>query len=341
MNFVLTIRVLATALPAIATVLTSLRLYYRWSRHHLGWDDVWAAVAAICEVFLCAGAWTRSDTPATGPFHHGPYVRIVGYYMLDVAFTCAIWAARMAILCSIIRLIPHMMRLRTYAYLSAVLFGLMWAALLILKLVICETNTEWKKGPGFQCVLGPAVGGVEIATDLVADTILVALPIRLLWHINLSPARRALLTGIFSASIFTTVVSIVHGVYVFSDNRNAEGIWAHVLASTAVIVANLAVLVTWAMRAFGHRGESEFHGSDRPPGHSGSQAPAKDLSTLRFNHHNSPIVLHTLDKEHSGKMTRSAGSCASNESLAPMTFADARTRTGNPPAKSGPPPPPS
>ncbi len=67
------------------------------------------------------------------------------------------------------------------------------------------------------------------AADFIADVILVALPIRLLWNLKLSLARRALLTGIFSASMFTTIVSIVHGVYVFSPNRNAEGIWAHVL----------------------------------------------------------------------------------------------------------------
>ena len=57
------------------------------------------------------------------------------------------------------------------------------------------------------------------------------LPIRLLWRISLPPGRRALLTGIFSASMLTSAVSIVHGVYVFSSNRNAEGIWAHVLVS--------------------------------------------------------------------------------------------------------------
>ena len=57
------------------------------------------------------------------------------------------------------------------------------------------------------------------------------LPIRLLWRIKLAPGRRALLTGIFSASLLTTAVSIVHGVYVFSPDRNGEGIWAHVLVS--------------------------------------------------------------------------------------------------------------
>ena len=154
----------------------------------------------------------------------------------------------MSILFSIIRLIPYMMKMRFYACMSAVLFGLMWAALLILKISVCETDTRWKNLPGAQCVLGPAVAGVELGSeyifylrnitrslgrnmrtaDFTADIILIIMPIRLLWRIKLSPSRRALLTGIFSASIFTTITSIVHGVYVLSDNRNAEGIWAHV-----------------------------------------------------------------------------------------------------------------
>ena len=70
----------------------------------------------------------------------------------------------MSILFSIIRLIPYMMRLRIYAYISAVLFGLMWAALIILKITTCETDTAWKQSPGLQCVLGRADAGVELAS---------------------------------------------------------------------------------------------------------------------------------------------------------------------------------
>ena len=70
----------------------------------------------------------------------------------------------MAILCSIIRLIPYMMRMRYYAYTAAVLFGCMWAALLILKLYTCETNNTWKLGPGVQCVLGSTVAALELTS---------------------------------------------------------------------------------------------------------------------------------------------------------------------------------
>ena len=178
------------------------------------------------------------------------------------------------------------------------------------------------------------------AADFSADLVLVLLPIRLLWRIKLAPGRRALLTGIFSASMLTTAVSIVHGVYVFSPDRNGEGIWAHVLvsvparspslpashadcpsrpcpflrplvqASTALMVCNLAVLVTWFLRAAGLTSEIDERPSARTPsGHTASPG-GKDLTTLRFNHHTGPIVLRTLDSDGQDK---TVGSVLSTE----------------------------
>ncbi|EIW55505.1 uncharacterized protein TRAVEDRAFT_171208 [Trametes versicolor FP-101664 SS1] len=292
MSFVLTIRLLATILPGFAVLLTLLRLYYRWSRRHLGYDDAWAAFAVVCSFFMCAGAWTRSDTPATGPFHHSHRVRVIGYYMLNVSFTCVLWASRMSILFSIIRLIPSLLKLRIYAHLSAVLFGLMWTALLIHKIAVCESNPAWKQSPGVQCVLGHGVGAFELATDILADLILVFLPMRLLWRIKLPRGKRILLQLIFSASMFTTIVSIIHGVYVFSTNRNGEGILAHIEASTALIVSNFAVLLTWLMRSLGHAQGSE----DAPDTGGAYGSQRKQMTSLRFWSRNqtAPIVLTGL-----------------------------------------------
>ncbi|KAH9941193.1 uncharacterized protein BXZ73DRAFT_98408 [Epithele typhae] len=328
LTFTVQIRILATALPAIAIILTSLRLYYRASRRHLGWDDAWAASAIFCAFFLTAGAWTRSDIPGVGPFNHSVRVRILGYYMLQVAFTCVLWVSRLSILFSIIRLIPTMMRLRIVANICAFAFGFMWIGLVILKLVVCETNTEWKSRKGVQCVLGEAVASVEIATDFLADLALVLLPLRLLWRISLPPGRRALLIGIFSASILTTIASIVHCVYVFSPNRNAEGIWAHVLASTCMMVANLAVLVTWLLRSLGYSGGSEPTTGMRTPGVSDGSAAkgtgGSNLTTLRF-HSSNPIVLTTLDQ---GSTTRWDNSTDVDQKTTPSFTDTAAGETG-------------
>ena len=70
-------------------------------------------------------------------------------------------------------------------------------------------------------------------------------------------------------------------------------------ASTYMMVCNLAVLVTWLLRALGRTGAGSEPPSARMPcgsggrGGSGSTS-AKDLTTLRI-HHTGPIVLRTLD----------------------------------------------
>ncbi|OBZ77197.1 hypothetical protein A0H81_02515 [Grifola frondosa] len=109
MSFVVTIRIVGTVIPGFAVLFTLLRLYYRWSRRHLGLDDAWAAFAVLCVFFMTAGAWVRTDRPGVGPFNHSQHVRVIGYYMLNVSFTCVLWAARMSILFSIVRLIPYVM----------------------------------------------------------------------------------------------------------------------------------------------------------------------------------------------------------------------------------------
>ncbi|KAH9926761.1 uncharacterized protein B0H18DRAFT_332377 [Fomitopsis serialis] len=261
MTFVTTIRIVATVCECTAIVTTTLRLYYRASRRHIGLDDAWAAFSLIAVIFLLAGAWIRSD--ASLPLHR----RVLGYFMLNSCFTCVLWSARMSILFSIMRIIPRLMHMRRHTYFCAALFLIMWIVVLTQKLYICVHNDEWQHKPNAQCILGESVGGVELASepihrsigrgmcshsttiaDIIADTILVALPIRLLWDIGISSSTRKLLMAIFSASMVTTVVSIVHTAFELGPNRNAEAIAAHVEATVSLIICNLAVLVTWLVR---------------------------------------------------------------------------------------------
>ena len=146
--------------------------------------------------------------------------------------------------------------------------------------------------------------------DFVADTILVVLPLHLLWGITIRHNQNRLLVVIFSASLLTFIVSIIHARFVFSTKRNAAGLLAHLevcslwniiesleiidllfsssQASTALVVCNLAVLVSWIRRAW-------FHGDDMdvtPPGSTGgmfssdrrqnTDGGGTQISALRF-----------------------------------------------------------
>jgi hypothetical protein len=64
--------------------------------------------------------------------------------------------------------------------------------------------------------------------DCISDGILVVLPLRLIWDVNLPHKMRGLLFATFSASILVTVVSIIHAVFVLGPSGYLEGITANV-----------------------------------------------------------------------------------------------------------------
>lgn len=107
--------------------------------------------------------------------------------------------------------------------------------------------------------------------------------------------------AIFSASMVTTIVSIVHTAFELSTNRNAEAIAAHVEVSpsqlrrahpiqlsppstqsaVSLIICNLAVLVTWLARVLRHGEDLESGGwSDSSAG--GTPRNRSRITSLRF-----------------------------------------------------------
>jgi len=272
---VTTIRAVATSIPGLAFVLTMLRLHHRWQLQQLGYDDGWAAFSLLSVFWLVAGEWMYSDEPGIGPLSESIKIRIVGYYMASFGFTCVIWSARMSILFSVVRVIPPAGRLLKFAYASACLFACMWVTLIIQKAVICERNDAWKLGPRTQCRLGSSVATLEVANDCVSDAILIFIPIRLLWDASIKKGDRKLLMSVFSASLLTTIISIVHDLYLFTSNRDMEAIMAHVEASTALVICNLAVLAVWFRRTIFYRSrvveETEASSRTFPPLETGSQ----------------------------------------------------------------------
>jgi hypothetical protein len=153
----------------------------------------------------------------------------------------------MSILYSTIRIIPKTLGLRRTAYYCAMLFGCMWTALMIQKSIICGRDTVWQRKPQPQCHLGLQVGVLELVSkrsdsdrischllkyhcvaDCISDCILVIIPLRLLWNVNLPRNLRKLLFTIFSASILVTAVSVVHAAFVLGPSGSLEGISANV-----------------------------------------------------------------------------------------------------------------
>ncbi|KAG7091448.1 hypothetical protein E1B28_010482 [Marasmius oreades] len=241
-------RAVMTPILGIGQLLTITRLVVRYRSKRMWLDDAWAALALVCSFMLLTAMWIRTDMPGVGPLNQPREVRIVAYWMGALSFTNTLWASRMSIIFSVIRLIPPMMRLRRISNISAVLFILMWIGLLIQKTYICASNKYWYQRADPMCRLGHGVATNEIITDSISDILLAVIPIRLLHGVSLQSDQRKMLYIIFGSSLLITLVSAVHAIFVFGPSGRLEAITAQAQAATAIIVADVGVLGSLAYR---------------------------------------------------------------------------------------------
>ncbi|KAJ7507298.1 hypothetical protein B0H11DRAFT_1971098 [Mycena galericulata] len=247
-------RIVTTTILGIAQIATFVRLTLRIRAKRFRWDDGWAIVALTSSFILMVGMWIRTDLSRSRS------TRVVAYWMVVLSFTCTLWAGRMSVIFSIIRIIPHTLKLRKVTVYCAVLFGSMWVALLVHKVYHCASDESWYALAKPQCHLGTGVAVLELCTDLTADLVLAAIPIALLRSVRtISSGQRRLLFIIFAASLLTTVVSIVHAVYLLGPSGLLEAITAQAEAAVSLLVANAAVVLPSIYRRFRKRSDHEVY----------------------------------------------------------------------------------
>jgi len=134
--------------------------------------------------------------------------------------------------------------------------------------------------------------------DLVSDFLLVALPLRMLWGLNIPKDRRRLIISLFSSSVLTTIVSIIHAGLIFGPAGVLEGMTAHIevrslsildyyanidgggqQAATSLIVCNLLVVVTLFYRIFNNNEDLESSLDTPPSGFFPPSIPEANVSS--------------------------------------------------------------
>ncbi|KAJ7900996.1 hypothetical protein B0H14DRAFT_3123600 [Mycena olivaceomarginata] len=225
-------RVVAPLL-GIAMLTTLFRLTVRVRTRKCWLDDAWVIVALSSSIIMLVSMWLRTIPGQS------KYTFIVTY-----------WASRMSVIFSIIRLIPHQFLLRKITTGVAAVFAVFWLGLMIQVAHVCGKDKSWYKMTKPQCRLDHGVAVLELSTDVFADLALAIIPIILIRNTMLPSSQRKMLVVIFTASLLTTLVSIVHAVFVLGPSGSLEGISAHAEAATALIVANVAVMVTSLYRLF-------------------------------------------------------------------------------------------
>ncbi|KAF8662797.1 hypothetical protein AX16_001081 [Volvariella volvacea WC 439] len=258
-------RGIAVTLHAIADAATVFRLVHRYRLRRLWWDDYWAGIALAINIAYLTTVGLRRD-PSDADFSR--QTAVVVFWMTAILFPSVVWAARMSISMSIIRLVPEQTMARRLLYIMASAFFLTWMGLLFHKVGICAKTTEWHYNRAVQCYLGSTVGIVTLVTDVVSDALLIIVPLNMLRRVRLPKGQQRLLLALFSSSVFSSLAGVVYAVFVFRassfGNKRALliSLTANVKAETTLLVCNLLVLVTYFYRTMRHGEDLE---SEIPP----------------------------------------------------------------------------
>ncbi|KAH7929008.1 hypothetical protein BV22DRAFT_160948 [Leucogyrophana mollusca] len=241
--------VVTTVLQGLAILLTCFRLWHRISIRRFGREDTWAAVALLCgAACLISGSVYLSGSHETA---------IIAFWVYLFAFPCVVWAVRMSILYSITRLIPSSTSSSRIALGFSAFFVLLWALLVMQKAYKCS-NVCWYNSPSITCQLPHSMYIYELATDVVSDMILVALPFRMLWNINLpEKIQRRLILSVFSTSIVVSFASIFRAVCRVMELHSLVQAASECEVIFCLVVCNLLVAVMYFYRILKTEGESE------------------------------------------------------------------------------------
>lgn len=202
-----------------AIICTVFRLVYRGWMRHLWWEDAWAALALVADVVCLACIWINS---------------VLSSWILTIAFTTVLWAARMSIIFSIIPIANHTGSKihKRITSLVVVCFACMWTALLVQKIRICEFHS---------CHMA----------DIIADITLVVVPLYLLQTIGHPRSSMILVQFAFGASLLVPVFTISISALLLLDNYNANTLmFAHIKAAVSLINCNLLVIMAFLYRVY-------------------------------------------------------------------------------------------
>ncbi|KAG6376592.1 hypothetical protein JVT61DRAFT_1573 [Boletus reticuloceps] len=207
-------QVAVSILYILAIITGTFRAFYRWYISRFWWEDVWATFALLLDIICFANVWIPQPRGVSVPdaLIDGA---VASSWMAAIALTCGL-----CMITAIIRITSHRVQFRHFAYATAVAFGMMWIAILIQKLYI---------GVARSCFMSQHVATSQLATDVISDVLLMALPLFSLRGVNIEHSQRVLLVSSFASSIGITIISIVHSVLFFLPSYTAISIiLAHV-----------------------------------------------------------------------------------------------------------------
>ncbi|KJA22830.1 hypothetical protein HYPSUDRAFT_640057 [Hypholoma sublateritium FD-334 SS-4] len=229
------IELTSTICTAFAIAMTLLRLYIRWNNYR---KDDHCAILSMCflvtQMVVILVSKGQIDTFTLS-------------YIFTATFYATVWSARIAILCTIIRLGRGREQFRLHSVLAAI-FILLWAILTCQLFWSCEAERHRSPINISSCSPTRQMAILQLTAGVFADVTLLFSSLQLFCVIQDSSLRHRL-KFIFSTCMATTLASIVHVSFILKGkDKTMMLIAALVEGCVALSVASLPVVTNIIFR---------------------------------------------------------------------------------------------
>jgi len=246
-----------------AICITSLRLYHRYNISRLWWDDCIAAVAGIMDCVALLNLWVglRDDES------NNQFAELIVYKVGFLSIVAVEWSTRIALALAFARIFPPVETPRNYAISLAILFLLLFIAILLQTILFCTNDSAWITSSFVQCDFHGELLYFLISANLLSDVVLVFSPLYVLRRLRLPDNQRRLIFSCFMGSAFMSLACIITAVFQFVQTPgNTTGqvrvLFGYIEASVSLFVCNLLVIVTYFYQVFRQRDIEEMPTTD-------------------------------------------------------------------------------
>ncbi|KAF8997829.1 hypothetical protein BDQ17DRAFT_1190356, partial [Cyathus striatus] len=227
--------VTSAVFSAAAMVSTLYRLYVR--RNRLWVDDglaIFSMLALIVQVIAVFLPVTERQ------------IGVTRYYIIAASFYTIVWSSRLSMLFTIIRIDPYPVR-RMIMLAIAFIFFIVFLILLSQLIWLCENHPKWKNMKIPMCTLEKQIGIGQLVADTTIDLILLIAPLQLFLILRDKWLRNRLIV-VFSTCAITTIVSLVHIVYIFLSAGPKVLISGMVEDCVSLFVCNIPIIITGCLQ---------------------------------------------------------------------------------------------
>ncbi|TEA17701.1 hypothetical protein C8034_v010031 [Colletotrichum sidae] len=201
--------------PALALIVTSLRLYIRIDTKNLGWDDACICAALVLSIALGVGSIICSKELYIG-IHHWDVPQPVDarkgmlwIFIVGTIYNPILALAKQSVLIFLLRFSGAKSMVRNVIWTTAVFnIALMLATLLVLIFQCTPVEASWNKTIYGNCVDGFAFAITAGSLTVLTDIIIVGLPFYVFLGSQMGKRKKIGLMAIFALGILVTVVSI-------------------------------------------------------------------------------------------------------------------------------------